>query len=60
MTGYVSVDNDGNMDMLSSYVPGWGDGLDYLEDGKVDLQTGDISYNISYAGQIFMDVVLNK
>ena len=60
MTGYVSVDNDGNIEMLDSYIPGWGDGLDYIKDGKFDAATGVMSYSLSYAGQIFMDIVLNK
>ncbi len=58
MTAYVSVDNDGNIDLLSSYIAGWGDGVDYLEDGK--FEDGVISYSLCYAGQIYMDIVLNK
>jgi hypothetical protein len=58
MTAYVSVDNDGNIDLLSSYIASWGDGVDYLEDGK--FEDGVISYSLCYAGQIYMDIVLNK
>lgn len=60
MTGYVSLDNDGNIELLSSYIAGWGDSLDYLKDGKFDNATSTISYNVSYAGQIFMAPVLIK
>lgn len=60
MTGYVNLDKDNNIHLLSSYVSGWGDGLDYLENGKYDPETGTITYSISYAGVIFMDIVLNK
>lgn len=60
MTGYVSVDNDGNISLISSYIDAWGDALDYLENGKYDLETGTISYSLSYAAAVFMDVVLNK
>jgi hypothetical protein len=45
---------------MSSYIAGWGDSLDYLNDGVYDPETGTISYSVSYAGQIFMDIVLNK
>lgn len=58
MTGYVSVDNEGNIKLLDSYLAGWGDSLDYIEGGK--FEDGTISYSLSYAGQIFMDIVLNR
>ena len=58
MTAYVSVDNDGNIDLLSSYIAGWGDGIDYLDEGK--FEDGVISYSLCYAGQIYMDLVLNR
>lgn len=58
MTAYVSVDNDGNIGLLSSYIAGWGDGIDYLDEGK--FEDGVISYSLCYAGQIYMDLVLNK
>ena len=58
MTAYVSVDNDGNIGLLSSYIAGWGDGIDYLEEGK--FEDGVISYSLCYAGQIYMDLVLNR
>ncbi|MBP5562340.1 MAG: DUF5012 domain-containing protein [Muribaculaceae bacterium] len=59
MTGYISVDNDGNVELLDSYTPTWGDSLDYFADGaKYDVQTKTISYKLSYAGQIYMAPVL--
>ena len=60
MTGYVSLDNEGNISLISSNIRAWGDGLDYIENGVYDAATGTISYNLSYAGQIFMDIVLHK
>jgi hypothetical protein len=61
MTGYVSVDNDGNIELISSYIGAWGDSLDYIEDGKYDAETGTISYFASYAGgAVVMTVVLHK
>ena len=60
MTGYVCLNPDNTITLLSSYIKGWGDGLDYIEDGVYNPETGQISYSLSYAGQIFMDMVLNK
>ena len=57
MTAYVSVDNDGNIGLLSSYIAGWGDGIDYLDEGK--YEDGTISYGLGYVGQIYMNIVLN-
>ncbi len=58
MTAYVSVDNEGNIGLLSSYIAGWGDGIDYLEDGM--FMDGTISYSLCYAGQIYMDLELYR
>ncbi len=61
MTGYVSADNEGNIDLISSYIGAWGDALDYIEDGKYDAETGTISYFASYAeGAVVMSIVLHK
>jgi hypothetical protein len=60
MTGYVSLNPDNTLTLQSSYIAGWGDGLDYIKDTAYDPATGKISYSLSYAGQIFMDIVLNK
>lgn len=61
MTGYVSLDNDGNIELISSYIDAWGDALDYIADGKYDPETETISYFASYAeGVVTMDVVLHK
>lgn len=60
MTGYVSLDNEGNIELLSSYVQGWGDGLDYIKNGKYDEAAGTVSYFMSYASAIYIDLVMNK
>ena len=60
MTAYVCLNPDNTISLLSSYIKGWGDGLDYIQNGVYDPETGKISYSLSYAGQIFMDLVLNK
>lgn len=58
MTGYISVNDDNSLTLLSSYVAGWGDSLDWLT-GSFDPATSTISYDLSYAGQISMSIVLN-
>lgn len=60
MTGYISLNPDNTLTLQSSYIAGWGDSLDYLKNGVYDPATGQLSYSLSYAGQIFMDIVLNK
>lgn len=60
MSGYVSLDNDGNITLISSYIRAWGDSLDYLEDGIYDPETSTISYSISYGGTVFMDIVMHE
>ena len=61
MTGYVSVDNDCNIELISSYIGAWGDSLDDIYDGKYDPETETITYFASYAeGAVTMDIVLHK
>ena len=60
MTGYVSLNPDNTLTLQSSFVSGWGDSLDYLKNSTCDPDAGTIQYSLSYAGQIFMDIVLNK
>ncbi len=56
--GNVSVDSQGNLSLVSSYCLGWGDSLDYLENGYYDSTTGTISWDISYAGILIFHVIL--
>lgn len=61
MTGYVSLDKENNINLVSSYIDAWGDALDYIADGKYDPETETISYFASYGeGAVTMDVVLHK
>ena len=60
MSGYVSLDNDGNITLISSYIRAWGDSLDYLENGIYDPETSTIAYSISYGGTVFMDIVMHE
>jgi hypothetical protein len=60
MTGYVSLDGDNKISLMSSYIEAWGDGLDWIKNGVYDPATGVMSYDLSYAGSVNMTVVLNK
>jgi len=60
MTGVVMLNDDNTITLVSSYVAGWGDGLDYLKNSVYDPVTGTLSYDVSYAGQIYISPVLVK
>ena len=59
MIGVFTIDEDGAITALSGDVVGWGDSMDYLEDGVYDATTGTISWNLGYAGMEFY-VIMNK
>ena len=59
MVGDFTVAEDGTITALSGTVAGWGDGMDYLEEGKFDAATGTISWKVGYAGMDFY-VTMNK
>ena len=58
MYGYFKLNPDNTIELMYSHVNGWSDGLDYLANGKWDEATGTLSYETSYAGQIFSNPVL--
>ena len=60
MSGYVSLDGENKISLMSSYIEAWGDGLDWIKDGVYDPATESMSYSLSYSGQVTMTVVLNK
>ena len=60
MSGIVALNSDNTLTLISSYVPGWGDSLDYLVNGVYDPATGTITYDLSYAGVIFISAVIVK
>ena len=45
---------------MYSHVNGWGDGLDYIQNGKWDEATGTLSYESGYAGVIYINPVLKR
>lgn len=55
MEGVISVDADGNITMLDSYVPGWGDKATGMTDGK--FTDGTITWNLEYTDYPFYFIV---
>lgn len=55
MEGTISVDADGNITMIESYVPGWGDWATGMTDGKVTGRT--ITWNVEYTDYPFFFIV---
>lgn len=60
MDAIVALNSDNTLSLISSYIPGWGDGLDYLENSNYDPETGTLTYDVCYAGQIYISPVLVK
>ena len=60
MSGYFALNTDNTISLVSSYIVAWGDGLDKLENGKYDPETGEISWDAYYAGLYNFHVILNK
>ena len=58
MTGYIQLLSDNTIKLLSSHVDGFGDSLDSMENGKYNQETGEISFDVAYAGQMTFHVVL--
>lgn len=59
--GNITVDADGNIELLDSYLSGWGDSANYLSDGKFDAAAGTIKYIVSYTDYPFLfNVTLDK
>lgn len=59
MGGYLRVDNDGNVTLLSSYCQGWEDGIKSLSNGHFDSATGALTYDLQYSG-VSLHVVLQR
>lgn len=58
MTGYIQLLSDNTIKLLSSHVDGFGDSLDNMENGKYNPETGEISFDVAYAGQMTFHVIL--
>lgn len=55
MKGIISVSADGSIEMLASYVPGWGDTATGMTDGQ--FENGTITWNLEYTDYPFYFIV---
>lgn len=59
MTGYFQLNDDYTLTAISSSVAGWGDSMDYLSDGSVDPETGQITYKLGYASLMEYTIIMD-
>jgi hypothetical protein len=59
MTGRFALSGTA-INLVSSYISGWKDGLDELENGVYDATTKTITYDVTYAGTLVFHVILTK
>ncbi len=60
MTGYIALNADNSLSLLSSYVAGWGDGLTGFKNGKYDPTTELPYWESIYAGNDTFAVTTSK
>lgn len=48
LSGVISVAADGTVKLISSYLIGWGDSANYMDNSKYDAATGTFSWHINY------------
>jgi len=60
MTGYIALNPDNTIGMVSSNVKGWGDGLDALRNGVYNPLLGTIYWEADYASAMTFYVTLTK
>lgn len=60
MTGYISLGADDTLEAVSGYVAGWGDSYDSFDNGVYDPATGNLSYELAYAGSMIFYITLAK
>jgi hypothetical protein len=53
MEGLIAIDEDGTVECLDNYVPGWGDGADDFE-GTFDAATNTFNLKVVYAAMDFV------
>lgn len=59
LQGYLQLTADNHLHDLGVMVPGWGDTYDEISDIIYNPETGEITYQMVYAGYLF-NVILNK
>lgn len=60
MRGYIKLNADNSVELLSSQVAGWGDSLDNLTDGQYNPETGGLNWAAGYAGSMIFYIKLTK
>jgi hypothetical protein len=60
MTGYIALNEDNTIDLVSSSVTAWGDSLDTIKEGVYNPVTGEISWKAEYVGSYSFNVTLKK
>lgn len=58
--GIVYLDASGDIILLTSSVPAFGDALDYIENAHYNAATGDLTYFVSYAGGVVKMTIVAK
>lgn len=59
MRGYLKLNEDNTLTLLSSFISGWGDSLLGFE-GKYDTSTGVIEWSARYVSNMVFNVILTK
>lgn len=61
MEGEIEIADNGTITLIDSYLIGWGDSVEELNNGKYDAASGSITYQAVYnKGTMFFNVTLNK
>jgi hypothetical protein len=60
MTGYILLNADNSIELLSSHINGWGDSLDGLDNGSYNPGTDAIHWDVTYAGAYTWFIDLEK
>lgn len=53
-TGYMNLNSDNTLKLLSSSVAGWGDSLEKLDNGTYDPATGEVNFTATYVSMDFV------
>ncbi|MDO5463085.1 MAG: DUF5012 domain-containing protein [bacterium] len=59
LAGYMKLNADNTIEALTGYVKGWGDSYSSVNGGIYDPVTGNVSFEVDYAGMLF-NVALTK
>lgn len=60
MTGYIKLNEDNTIGLLSSHINSWGDSLDALSNASYNPTTKSLYWEATYAGAYTWYIMLNK